>query len=194
MCSNLTWEQDGIRASTWKLLILGLIQGVTHLCYYGQILAIMLSVCENSATGSDWYSSPPTRIYRHLFFECFFLCFFFFLFGDDSRGMGKRVMHCPFLCTVYVKCSPTHHDSVAVCCLTKHPKTFSAPWSTCTNWRSILTGLLKNFCLVYNTCNCHNVTSNYYFLHVQTFRTFYNNLWRSTAQSPAEVVMEQTGS
>lgn len=53
--------------------------------------------------------------------------FFFFLFGDDSRGMGKRVMHCPFLCTVYVKCSPTHHDSVAVCCLTKHPKTFSAP-------------------------------------------------------------------
>ena len=73
------------------------------------------------------YSSPPTRIYRNLFFECFFLGFFFFLFGDDSRGMGKRVMHCPFLCTVQCECSPTHHDSAVACCLTKHPKTFSAP-------------------------------------------------------------------
>ena len=163
------------------------------MCRYGKILAIMLSACENSVTGCDWVFFSSNKIYRNLFFECFFL-YFFFLFGDDSRGIGKRVMHCPFLCTVQCECSPTHHDSAVACCLTKHPKTFSAPWSACTNWRLILTGLLKNICLVYSTCNYYNVASNYYFLHLQTFRTFYNNLWGSTAQSPAEVVMEQTGS
>lgn len=164
------------------------------MCCYGQILAIMLSACENSVTGCDWVFFSSNKDLQKLIFWMFLPLFFFFLFGDDSRGMGKRVMHCPFLCTVQCECSPTHHDSAVACCLTKHPKTFSAPWSACTNWRLILTGLLKNICLVYSTCNYYNVASNYYFLHVQTFRTFYNNLWGSTAQSAAEVVMEQTGS
>ena len=164
------------------------------MCCYGQILAIMLSACENSVTGCDWVFFSSNKDLQKFIFWMFLPLFFFFLFGDDGRGMGKRVMHCPFLCTVQCECSPTHHDSAVACCLTKHPKTFSAPWSACTNWRLILTWLLKNICLVYSTCNYYNVASNYYFLHVQTFRTFYNNLWGSTAQSPAEVVMEQTGS
>ena len=190
MCSNLTWEQDRIRESTWKLLILGLIQGVPLWSDFGHNAECLWEQCDGMWLGILLLQQGFTEIY----FLNVSSSVFFFLFGDDSRGMGKRVMHCPFLCTVQCECSPTHHDSAVACCLTKHPKTFSAPWSARTNWRLILTGLLKNICLVYSTCNYYNVASNYYFLHVQTFRTFYNNLWGSTAQSPAEVVMEQTGS
>ena len=190
MCSNLTWEQDRIRESTW-VLILGLIQGVPLWPDSGHNAECLWEQCNRMCLGILLLQQGFTEIY---FLNVSSSVFFFFLFRDDSRGMGKRVMHCPFLCTVQCECSPTHHDSAVACCLTKHPKTFSAPWSACTNWRLILTGLQKNICLVYSTCNYYNVASNYYFLHVQTFRTFYNNLWGSTAQSAAEVVMEQTGS
>ena len=57
------------------------------------------------------YSSPP----KNSFFLRFLLLFFF-LFEGGSRVMGKRVIHCT------CECSPTHHDSAAACCLTKHQR------------------------------------------------------------------------
>ena len=45
------------------------------------------------------YSSPPKNSF--IFFKVS-SCAFFFLFEGGSRVMGKRVMHCSFLCTVHV--------------------------------------------------------------------------------------------